>query len=204
MAVESVLLTGEALTCLRGGRTIFTGVDLRLAAGQVTWLRGPNGCGKTSLLRLLAGLSRPEAGRIVHADPQRPPAYVGHSNALKDELRVHEALSFLCSVHGSEPDAARLRAALAPFRLEGRLQATVRKLSQGQRRKVALARLWLVDAPVWLLDEPYDALDRAGCESLDSAIGAHLAGGGAVILTSHQEVRLPGLATHDLGGGAVL
>lgn len=193
-----LLLKGEHLACQRGGRRIFTGVTIEVHASQAVWLRGANGCGKTSLLRILAGLAHAEEGTVTNAQGGHRPAYVSHSNALKDELRVQEALSFLCSLHGPVPDTATMKTALAPFGLDRRLGATVRKLSQGQKRKVALARLWLTEASVWLLDEPYDALDRAGCEVLDGAIANHLSRGGGVILTSHQEVRLAGVQVHDL------
>ncbi|WP_247660931.1 heme ABC exporter ATP-binding protein CcmA [Ideonella alba] len=192
---DADLLTATDLGCRRGGRRVFSGVGLRLRAGQALWLRGANGSGKTSLLRLLAGLAPAASGRI---DRQAPVAYLGHSNALKDELNVGEALRFLCSLHGPVPEEARLRAVLERVGLGRRLAFPVRKLSQGQRRKLALARLWLGEARIWLLDEPYDALDREACALLDQVLQDHRQAGGAVVLTSHQAVHLPGLETLDL------
>ncbi|MBN8488768.1 MAG: heme ABC exporter ATP-binding protein CcmA [Burkholderiales bacterium] len=197
---DAALLTATDLGCRRGGRRVFSGVALHLLPGQALWLRGANGSGKTSLLRLLAGLASPAEGRVdSHAGA---PAYLGHTNALKDELALGEALSFLCSLHGPAPDAAAMRAALERIGLSRRLDFPVRKLSQGQRRRLALARLWLVQARVWLLDEPYDALDREACDQLDAALQSHRDGGGALVLTSHQPVALPALRTLELTGGA--
>lgn len=197
---DAALLTATDLGCRRGGRRVLRGVGLQLRPGQALWLRGANGSGKTSLLRLLAGLARPDEGRVDSRGGA--PAYLGHANALKDELALGETLSFLCSLHGPEPDAAAMRTALERIGLTRRLDFPVRKLSQGQRRRLALARLWLVPARVWLLDEPYDALDREACAQLDGALQAHRDAGGALVLTSHQPVALPGLQTLELAGGA--
>jgi heme exporter protein A len=187
------------LACRRGERHLFGGLNLTLRAGELVWLRADNGRGKTSLLRLLAGLAAPDAGEVrAGGHPVRraaaagcAPVYIGHANALKDDLTAAETLAFMARLHGREPraDAAhpRVRGALGRLGLAQRTDAPVRTLSQGQRRRIALARLALETAPLpWILDEPYDALDTAGIAALDALLGEHLARGGCAILTSHQ------------------
>lgn len=188
------------MSCRRGDRLLFSGLSFELPAGSVLWLKGANGRGKTSLLRMLATLSRAEAGEILWGDrPCREAAgeytgqcvYIGHHNALKDDLTVLEALQFLARLHGRVWGPAAIAQALERFGMHSRRNALVRTLSQGQRRRVALARLALETRPgVWLLDEPYDALDAAGCELLSHTIRAHAARGGRVMFTSHQPVDL--------------
>ena len=184
------VLATEALACRRGARVLFTDLNFTVLPGQVVWVRGANGQGKTSLLRLLAGLSRPEAGHITHG-AGRERVYVGHANALKDDLTVAESLRFLSRLHGFDSSADALDAALRRFGLHSRRAAPVRTLSQGQRRRVALARLCLapVDA-LWLLDEPFDALDAEGVQALNSLLAEHAARGGSVLLTSHVPLTL--------------
>lgn len=184
----------------RGDRRLFEGLDLALATGSVTWLRGRNGRGKTTLLRVLAGLSSLAEGQVLlrsrpvvehGAEGRRLWVYIGHQNALKDDLSVTESLRFLARLHGLPHDEAALRDALQRLGIAHRRHALVRTLSQGQRRRVALARLALSHAaPVWLLDEPYDALDAEGVAALNEVISAHALAGGAVLLTSHQALTL--------------
>jgi len=164
--------------------------------GQAVWVRGPNGQGKTSLLRVLAGLSQPDGG---HVQVNQPPVYIGHQQALKDDLTALEALSFLVSLHAwpaadSRHDENTIVQALAHMGVKARRHALVRTLSQGQRRRVALARLVLSPpGSVWLLDEPFDALDDQGITTLNALIQGHRQAGGAVVLTSHQTLTLPDL-----------
>lgn len=195
-APTAALLSARDLACRRGDRLLFEGLGFDLPPASVLWLKGPNGRGKTSLLRLLATLSRPERGDILWGgrpctDPEagylEHCVYIAHHNALKDDLSVAESLQFLARIHRRAWDRASIEAALRRFGMHSRRNALVRTLSQGQRRRAALARLALETTPgVWLLDEPYDALDAAGCALLSECIGAHVARGGRVMLTSHQ------------------
>jgi len=183
------------VACRRGDRILFSGLNETLERGQLLWLRGGNGRGKTSLLRLVAGLAAPERGQILwdgvptrgneHFD--RALVYIAHANALKDDLTATESLAFLARVHGRDAGAPALRAALARLGLAGRERTPVRSLSQGLRRRVALARLALETAPsLWVLDEPFDALDVAGTATLHALLAAHRARGGSVLLTGHH------------------
>jgi heme exporter protein A len=185
-----VPLRATGLACRRGGRLLFEGLDLVVEAGSVVWLRGANGSGKTSLLRLLAGIARPDEGRVQCSIAR---LYVAHANALKDDLTVAESLAFLARLHGQH--AASLPGALARFGLVQRADAPVRTLSQGQRRRVALARLALEPAAaLWLLDEPFDALDADGATVLGALLREHAKRGGAAVLASHLAPALDGLA----------
>lgn len=186
---------------------LFQGLDLTLSPGDVVWLRGRNGRGKTTLLRLLARLGTPADGSIESAsnaadaasDGPAPQVYIAHANALKEDLSAVEALRFLATVGGADATLEQALQALKRLGMASRAHAPVRTLSQGQRRRVALARLVLsAHAPVWLLDEPYDALDHRGVQTLDALITDHAAQGGAVLLTSHQAVSIPGLTPRVL------
>jgi len=194
------VLAAADLTCQRGDRALFEHLDLALEPGTVTWLRGRNGRGKTSLLRLLASLATPMAGTIhVGGAPvlgsgagwRAGLVYIGHQNGLKDDLTASEALAFLCRLGGRRPTPAEIDAALARLGVQAKRRAPVRTLSQGQRRRVALARLALaLDAPLWLLDEPFDALDTDGIDALNALLAEHARRGGASLLTSHQALSL--------------
>lgn len=195
------LLEAKGLAGQRGERRLFDGLELTLHAGNVVWLRGRNGRGKTTLLRILAGLSPAAMGTLrlngevwrgASGSPtQRRPLYVAHANALKDDLTAVEALRFLCALAGTAPSQQATTQALKRLGMASRADAPVRTLSQGQRRRVALARLAMApEGGVWLLDEPYDALDPKGILALNEVLASHTARGGAVLMTSHQAVSL--------------
>ena len=192
------LLRAHVLEGQRGERRLFTGLELTLMPHDLVWLRGRNGRGKTTLLRMLAGLSSVAAGHIaIGGQPvgslaaRRQLVYIGHANALKDDLTASEALMFLAALAGQVASAAQVKSALTALGVADRARAPVRTLSQGQRRRVALARLALEHAPlVWLLDEPFDALDDQGIATLNGLLAAHSARGGAALLTSHQALSL--------------
>ncbi|MGZ8259283.1 MAG: heme ABC exporter ATP-binding protein CcmA, partial [Caldimonas sp.] len=172
-AADGTLIVRD-LECRRGERLLFAPVSFVVRAGEIAWLRGANGQGKTTLLRTLAGLSAPAAGELrwTGAPALAPqPLYLAHANALKDDLTARESLRFLIHLGGHDVDGAQVDAALDLFGLAGRRDAFVRTLSQGQRRRVALARLAAerVLRP-WLLDEPFDAVDAAGVEVLAEVI----------------------------------
>jgi heme exporter protein A len=188
MDPSAPLLQLNALAGRRGTRLLFRGVNLALGAGEFVWLRGRNGSGKTSLLRLAAGLGRPALGEVVRAGGTPV-----HTNALKDELTVAESLHFLLGVQGLPQDAATLDVALDRFGLATRRHQRIGQLSQGQRRRVALARLAASRTrPLWLLDEPHDGLDADGAQVLDALLAEHLRSGGSVLMASHQAPSLPG------------
>jgi heme exporter protein A len=185
------VLSAVDLACRRGDRILFKGLQLHVHPGQVVWLRGANGRGKTSLLRLLAGLSTPEAGQVSWGRTPRQLVYVAHANALKEDLTVLESLRFLARLHGQDEGYAKLVDALQLFGMATRRDAPVRTLSQGQRRRVALARLALDAQPsVWILDEPFDSLDVEGIATLNALLTRHAQRGGSVVLTSHQALTL--------------
>ncbi len=185
------------LACARGGRLLFEGLSLRLVAGEWLRVQGANGRGKTSLLRLLAGLLPAAGGQLVWRG--RPAAglatdcvYLGHAPAITDALTPVENLRLACELAGEPVAAGPAREALAEAGLAGALaDRPARQLSQGQRRRCALARLRLArQRPVWLLDEPFNALDDEGGQWLSSQVSEHLQRGGLAIISSHQPTPL--------------
>ena len=193
-------LLASQLTCLRGERILFEGLDLHLDAGEWLHVRGENGVGKTSLLRLLAGLAQPASGGIfwgglsITIDPStyhQHLFFLGHRDALKEDLSALENIAIAAALDGQRISEDRMLAALHRFGLRGREDLPVTCLSAGQKRRVLLARLLLRSSQLWILDEPFNALDSQAIKMLERVIGEHIAAGGMVILTSHQEVAIP-------------
>jgi heme exporter protein A len=188
---------GEGLSCIRGERLVFEKLSFRAGPGEALLLTGPNGSGKSSLLRLMAGLLPPAAGRLlwdgrpIADDPEAHRArlhYVGHLDALKPAMTVAENLAFYAALRGQPADTDTLERAMATFRLDRLADTPARFLSQGQRRRTALARVLAAPAPLWLLDEPTLALDDASLTQLGAALSDHLAAGGHVIAATHAPI----------------
>jgi heme exporter protein A len=181
------LLTVTKLALSRGGRPLFDGLDFSLGPGQLLLLRGPNGAGKSSLLLALAGILRPDSGRIDwHAEEPPKLHLVGHQPGVKSRLTLLENLRFWRTVNGPTgiaPEAALERVGLGRI---GSLDAGY--LSAGQTKRLALARLLVTDRKLWLLDEPAAALDADGDALVARLIAEHLTGGGAVIAATHDDI----------------
>lgn len=187
----------EALACRRGDRLLFAGLSFTLGAGEVLRVEGHNGSGKTSLLRMLCGLSRPAEGEIRWGGREighlgdefgGQILYIGHHNAVKDELSGYENLMLAAQLRGETVSPEECLDALARMGLAGLQELPAGMLSQGQRRRLALSRLLLSHVPLWILDEPFAALDVKAVAQMQATIERHLAEGGAVVMVTHQEV----------------
>lgn len=200
----------DKLACIRGERQLFSDLTFRLASGEALLLHGPNGSGKSSLLRMLAGFLAPALGRIVwddavlDAETQRGRlCYLGHQDAVKPQLSAQENLVFWARLAGLDAAQAEAAAdqALDAAGLQRQKRLPSRYLSAGQKRRVALARLLLADAPLWLLDEPSNALDSAAVDWLGEIMARHRGKGGMVVLASHVPVPLPDARRLELPEG---
>jgi heme exporter protein A len=186
------------LTCERGERLLFEQLSFTAENGTLLRIAGPNGTGKTSLLRIMCGLLEATAGEIrwkggnirrLREEYWKDLVYVGHLNGVKDDLTVRENLRVSVRVAGRHAAEPRIAQALDAVGLAGFEDTMARFLSQGQRRRVALARLYVSEAvPLWILDEPFTALDVRGVANLSALIARHIEGGGTAVLTTHQEV----------------
>jgi heme exporter protein A len=193
---------------VRGQRRLFRDLSFEAQPGELIWVAGANGSGKTSLLRILCTLLPPDAGsvrwrggdtRALGESFRAELVYLGHAAAVKDDLTALENLQFGLAQHGAHAQEAALAGALLRFGLQGAEDLPVRALSQGQRRRVALARLEFGgQQALWILDEPLTALDTAAVALVRERIAQHLDCGGVVVLTSHQDVELSGPRTRRL------
>ncbi|WP_423194161.1 cytochrome c biogenesis heme-transporting ATPase CcmA [Cupriavidus sp. H18C2] len=202
-------LEASELTVRRMGRKIFRDVGVALPPGGLLQVVGPNGAGKTTLLRVLSSLLQPAAGQLAwlgrpvragDADYLASLAYVGHTNGIDADLGPLDNLRFAARMAGLRPDTAALRQALARLGLDRVAETPVRALSQGQRRRVSLARLALAPRRLWLLDEPLTSLDRDAADRFHAMLGAHLADGGMAVVATHQPLDVPGGAVLALRG----
>ncbi len=195
---------------MRGGRRVFEGVDFAVAPGAALLLRGPNGSGKTSLLRIIAGFLAPAEGRLTwngrrFADEDHEPdgapspiAYVGHLDAVKRALSVTENLAFWAGLYGGA-GGARVAAALDRLGIGHLAQVPARFLSAGQRRRLGLARLVVAPASLWLLDEPTVTLDEDSVAAVEALIAEHRGGGGMAMIATHAGMSIPGAGILTLG-----
>ncbi len=195
------------LACTRGDHLLFSDLNFTLNAGEILQVQGVNGSGKTTLLRTLCGLVKPTAGQInwsgkniqdLGAEYYAEMIYLGHLNALKDELNAVENMRISAGLAGCEVDNQQIFAALRRMSLRGREILPVKALSQGQSRRVALARLLIGHFPLWILDEPLTALDVGAVQLIQDLIAAHLACNGMVIYTTHQPLEVVGVTTRRL------
>ncbi len=191
------MLQGINLACVRGDRRLFKEVNFTLEAGGLMQVHGPNGSGKTSLLRMLCGLSNPALGeitwggtsiRVLGSEYFANQTYIGHLSGTKDDLTVLENLRISSALAGVRISERQARDALMHMGLNGREFLPAKVLSQGQRRRVALARLLVCKTKLWILDEPLAALDVMAVQLIQKLLEQHLAEKGLVVMTTHQEI----------------
>ena len=199
---RNLILEGRGLACRRGGRLILADVSFSVQGGEMLALRGPNGVGKTTLLRLIAGFLHPAAGslELIGGLPDEPIAtqchYVAHQNANKPQLTAEENLAFWCDFLGG--DRTAIGPALAALNLEPLRHLPGAVLSAGQKRRLALARLLLAKRPVWLLDEPTVGLDADSVVALSAIMRRHLEEGGIIVASTHIDLGLAATRTLEM------
>ncbi len=203
----ALVLEARALRCVRGERELFSDLNLRISSGNCLHVRGENGVGKTSLLRLLTGISKPESGEVLWGyqsithDPiayHRELLFLGHRDALKEDLTALENIQMYAALDDVTLSQEKALAGLWRFGLRGRENLPVNFLSAGQKRRILMARMLTRQAKLWILDEPFNALDIQAVHELQNLIAEHLAAGGLVVLTSHQEVSIPNVQVLEL------
>lgn len=191
----------HSLTCVRDDRLLFEGLNFSLQGGDVLQIAGPNGCGKTSFLKILAGLLLAESGAIhwcgtsVQKDPlsfRDALTYLGHAPGIKLALSPYDNLLWLCSIARTE-SRSKIEASLQRVGLAGYEDVPCYQLSAGQKRRVTLARLLLEDSPLWVLDEPFSSIDKGGVQFLENCVAQKAKAGGIVVLTTHHTLSIPGL-----------
>lgn len=204
------MLEARNLACQRGDRTLFSGLNFTLSSSELLQVAGPNGSGKTSLLKLLCGISSPVEGKILWQGQNARKQgelfrenllYLGHHNAVKEDLSALENLQIAATLAGEALTEEQALDALDRIGLLGREYLPAKVLSQGQKRRVTLARLLVSRAPLWILDEPLTALDVKAIDLIQARLAEHLAAGGMVVLTTHQPINVPGITPRRLEMG---
>ena len=194
---QPTLLSASNLTCIREERLLFDQLTIAINSGDIVQVEGPNGSGKTSLLRILSGLSQPYEGEVFfngcsvnscREEFHQNLLYLGHLPGVKGEMSAQENLTFNLALHGGNDKTINTEATLAEVNLTGFEDSLASHLSAGQHRRISLARLYQSNARIWILDEPFTAIDKQGVHALEQLFKAHIAQGGCVILTTHQDL----------------
>lgn len=200
-----MMLAANNLECIRNGQVVFSGLSFSVAAGEVMHIMGSNGSGKSSLLHILAGLLDPQQGEVhwygrpiqhMRQDYCQKLLFLGHKIGIKTQLTVKENMRLAARLGRVGCD--RIAKVLARFGLDQHQHTLCHRLSAGQKQRVALARLLLLDAKLWLLDEPFTGLDQENSALLEGVLAEHVYSEGSVILTSHQKLRLPSVDIREV------
>ena len=200
--VNSPLLSISDLACERDSRVLYQSLNITIEAGDLWHVKGRNGAGKTTFLRQLAGLHPVDEGEISLLNNNARVIYIGHKLGLKEQLTADENLTWLEGLNGSSTQQQRY-IALERVGLRGYEESVVAQLSAGQKRRVALARLHLCKADIWLLDEPFTSIDQQGIADEQAWLNKHTLAGGAVLMTSHQDITLAQVKVLDLSHWAL-